>query len=554
MKCACDRLSAARTHRAVTVLNHVERYGIGLQDVEGDRALGSETAGPVVHDLRVRCPGSQIAPNVQRTITPTCARGSHLPASHAEADEDRQTTGRGRGYVSRRGTLPLRGAPRAVQTLPNKLRLQAVRPQNSPSPCAPPFAPRARQVLLILSVMLGPASVCADGNLDLPASLQRGITLERSDRGMLSVRRAGVQAPLLRVPIFGVDVNPQGTQIEVLPDTCWYFGEPLVRTFTLDMLEARIANAAALKLHRERRHAEAAPGFRKALQLDPNYLLAAVNLASALTLAGNKDAAVAALAPFFARELPRVYLAVLQDPELQPLLSMPVLAALRTQQPGTAVLRERDRRWIAHSPRHHLLASLDEHSGLVIFSLSSGAWVAQLDMGSEIFPSSCGDTPCHLWVDKERLKVKRQARELFQRQEALANRFLADLGFNAVMEREDANAKCPAAQKDEPGSGNTLCLQRNGLQFSLAERDVHLHGNNKDLVWANCCPSADRIEAATYLPQLGAIVFQWRKGHGSTECGRQAGTDLVLLSSGTKVSAPQSLQPSRNTKLPSVAP
>ena len=426
-----------------------------------------------------------------------------------------------------------------------------MRPPNSPSP--QPSVRRARQVLLILSVMLSPASVRADGNVVLPTSLKRGMTLEQSsDRGTLSVRRAGVQAPLLRVPTFGVDVNPQGTQIEVLPDTCWYFGEPLVKTFTLDMLEARLENAAALKLHRERRHAEAVPGFHKALQLDPNYLLAALNLASALTLAGNKDAAVAALAPFLTREMPRVYLAVLQDPELQPLLSMPVLAALRTQPPGTAALRARDLGWTAHSARHHLLAALDEHSGLVLFSLSSGARVAQLDMGSEIFSYSCEGESCND-VDRDRPKVKRQAQEVFQRQAALANRFLADLGFDAVKEREDANAKCPAAQNDEPRPGNTLCLPRSGLQFSLNGSDVELHGN-KELVWEHCCDSADRVKAAAYLPRLGAIVFRWIKGHGSSECGRQAGTELFLLSKGTKASTPQSPQPLRNPKLPSLAP
>jgi hypothetical protein len=355
------------------------------------------------------------------------------------------------------------------------------------------------------------------------------------------------------VPIYGVDVNPQGTQIEALADTCWYFGEPLVNAFTLDMLEARIENAAALKLHRERRHAEAAPGFRKALQLDPNYLLAALNLASALTLAGNKDAAVATLAPFLARGLPRVYLAVLQDPELQPLLSTPVLAALRTQPPGTAVLRERDLRWTAHSARHRLLAALDAQSGLVIFSLSSGARVAQLDMGSEYYPYSCEGESCEA-VEKDRPLVKRQAREAFQRQVGLANRLLTDLGFNPVNEREDANAKCPAAQKDEPGDRNTLCLPRSGLQFSVVGSGVHLHGNDKDLVWEDCCADIGRNDAAAYLPRLGAIVFWWRKGHGSTECGRQAGTALYLLSKGTKASPPQSPQRLRNPKLPSLAP
>lgn len=394
-----------------------------------------------------------------------------------------------------------------------------------------------RRVAFLLALLCS-AAASADSwpRAELPLKLARdlvveGVSPDKGDKGDKKVqpvvRRGALSAPLARQELRAVYLSPKSDRIELLLETDWYFGEPLTTTFSLDMLEARLENAAALKLHRNKRYAEAAQGFTRALRLDPRFRLAAYNLASALSQQGRKDEAVAALAPFLSRELPATYLALLQDPELQPLLETREVAALRADSAGTvgtagtAALTARDERWLAHSARHQLLAALDPHRGLVLFSLRTGEVVAQLEMGTEIFPWSCDG--CSDEIEQQARRAKASAQVAFQKKLPLANRFLAELGFSALKRREDGK-RC------EPG--RSLCFAASGLRVEFSDDEdratVYKKGQRVTAPSAEYCSHS--IDGGTYLPELQVVTYRWSHRHGSTDRGRQQGTELLLVS------------------------
>ncbi len=103
-------------------------------------------------------------------------------------------------------------------------------------------------------------------------------------------------------------------------------------------LDARLANLAAYAQHLKKNYKVAAVGFAKAAALDPAWRIAAYNLASADTLLGDKDGAIAALAPWLAAEPIATYVQISADPELRPLLERPEVRALRAAAAGKAEL------------------------------------------------------------------------------------------------------------------------------------------------------------------------------------------------------------------------
>ena len=390
------------------------------------------------------------------------------------------------------------------------------------SGCRP--APLRCVVLAGILLYVLPAAADSWPRVDLPLKLPRELVVEAVPVGKLRqpvVRRGSLSTPLSRLEVTEVYLSPQGNRIELFVNKDWYFGEPITTTFSLDMLEARLENAAALKLHRSQRYEEAAQGFAKALRLDPHYRLAAYNLASALSRQGRKDQGAAVLAPLLDRELPKTYLAILQDPELLALLDTPKLAALRADPPGTAELKTRDEHWLAYSAKYNLLAALDDHQGLVVFSLRTGEIIAQLDMGSEIFPWSCED--CSEELEQLSRKARASAKVAFDTQRPLANRFLQSLGFSDLIRRE-------ASKRCEPG--RSLCFAANHLraEFSNDEDKITVYKNSRRVASTMAKDCSHTIDQGTYLPELQAMLYHWLHRHSSTERGPQAGIELLLLS------------------------
>lgn len=359
-----------------------------------------------------------------------------------------------------------------------------------------------------------------------PIDLARGLRVEAVDR-VPTVRRGDVRAPLIKGPVFGFSAERNETQIELIRDECWTFGEPETYQFTLDMLEARVENAAALKLHRAGKHAEAATGFRSALRLDPKFLLATFNLASALNLAGHRAEAAAVLVPHLEHKLVHVYLAALQDAELTPLLQEPPLSALKSTPPGTAVLRKWEPGWIAYSAKHGRLAVLDLHDGLRVYSLKTGARDTVLDLGDRVLQASMGSPSAReeAQLRREQQAQRVRAGRVIDRKRPLIDRMLADLGFVEVKQRDVGTIERLSDERTAqfPGSGLLLTAGDRGLRLLKNDRLLHSYEN---------ADSSQRLDAAIWLPTLGTLVWQWTRGSGPTDCHRQGGTEVWVLPKG----------------------
>ena len=183
------------------------------------------------------------------------------------------------------------------------------------------------------------------------AELPDGLVLE-IEPGSVVVRRGALVAPL---PVLGRSVSPRALKGVVVEDDGGRSGAAGLRgrlivtiedscdqkhevSLTLANLNARIENVAALALYRQRKWADAADGFARALALDPGLDVAVTNLASAQVRGGKPDAAARTLAPLLAKAPVATYARVVSDPDLAPLLRTPEVAALRAPARGTARL------------------------------------------------------------------------------------------------------------------------------------------------------------------------------------------------------------------------
>lgn len=362
-----------------------------------------------------------------------------------------------------------------------------------------------------------PRSATADPSE--PIDFARGLRVEVVD-GTPRVLRAGASAPLIRGRIFGFTADERKTQLELDLDDCWTFGERETARFTLDMLEARLENAAALKLHRAGKHAEAAAGFRRALRLDPRYVLAGYNLASALNRLGRRAEAAAALAPFFERSLVKVYLAALQDPELTPLLDEPGLATVRVQPPGTAVLRRWDPDWIAYSARHGRIAVLDDHDGLRVFSLKTGELDAVLSLGDRVLQWSGGGSDVDAQLQQAERKLANKAEQVLRKQLPLVNRVLADLGFVEIKQRE-------AGKIEGSPESYTVRFPASAVEVSLSSRELRMVREQRVLGEAEASGITFSLRRISFLPGLDTVVWRWARAAGATDCHRQRGTEIL---------------------------
>ena len=126
------------------------------------------------------------------------------------------------------------------------------------------------------------------------AELPDGLMLE-IEPGSVVVRRGALVAPL---PGLGRSISPRALKGVVMEDDGGRSGAAGLRgrlivtiedscdqkhevSLTLANLNARIENVAALALYRQRKWAEAADGFARALALDPGLDVAVTNWASA---------------------------------------------------------------------------------------------------------------------------------------------------------------------------------------------------------------------------------------------------------------------------------
>ncbi|MBL9019254.1 MAG: hypothetical protein JNL83_34010 [Myxococcales bacterium] len=210
-------------------------------------------------------------------------------------------------------------------------------------------------------------------------------------------------------------------------------------TWTFGHLDARLENAAAYALHRKKDYKAAAAGFARAAAADPTWNIPAYNLASAHQLAGDRDSAVKALAPWLASAPIATYVQVTSDPELAPLLARPELTALRAAKAGTAtitadgeiegdVVISRDKGLLAVARSEASWGACSYTTELELRDLKTGALVARTPVigWSETSPD----------CEEKSMGLTRRARPVVAKRVKALTAMLRELGFSkAKLER-----------------------------------------------------------------------------------------------------------------------
>lgn len=256
---------------------------------------------------------------------------------------------------------------------------------------------------------------------------------------------------------------------------------------TLDQLEARLVNHESLVLHRKKDWANAAKGFAKAVQLDPTWRLPAYNLASAHARLGATAPALAALAPWLKAEPIATFVQVASDPELQPLLSLPELAAVRAGKPGTFTLGtgrvpplySAEKKLVAiYVPQGGYLGC-DGPSQLVVHDTVTGKLVASIVL-----------EPCKATKDQ------RASRK------AVVGAILTALGF-APAATEDA----ALAAKDE-SSDKRIGRFPNAKLGVVTNKSGGINVLRDGKPVATVTPRHDRVHEVTYLSEAKLVFVQ----------------------------------------------
>jgi hypothetical protein len=360
------------------------------------------------------------------------------------------------------------------------------------------------------------------------AQLPHDLTLVMDARG-LAVQRGKLRAPLEidghSLPI-KLSVAMDGKLVGIyVTDSCdvvhkLYLGLP--------NLEARLENVAALAQHRQRRWADSAAGFARALALDPTFDVAATNLASAQLRSGRAEDAVKTLAPFLYPPRAATYARLVADPELVPLLDRPEVAAVRASVAGTARLKVTpddvtlDGRF-AFSSKYRLVAAVRgeaswgncAHEAELVLLDSAGGVAARmllLSMNEET-------------IDEARnCPIEPSARRSVAARVAAAQRLLTDLGFSPGGEPGELSLT-------ERGMSRAKFAQAKiGLVIGAGVARA-LRGNRE--IGSAPTPGESLVAASFFdrsYVSLNAVVFEWsRAGREGCEGTDPHGIQLLPI-------------------------
>ncbi len=292
-------------------------------------------------------------------------------------------------------------------------------------------------------------------------------------------------------------------------------------TYGFDALRARIANRSAYLLHVAKDYKGAAAGYARAVALDPHWDLAAFNLASADVELKNLDGAIAALAPWLASQPIATYIQVSTDPELQPLLARPELAAIQAKTAGTApaafvtALYAPERGLVALRDFSSTYFSCKGTTTLHIYEIAHGREVASI---IESDPSDFGPCSDDRFVAPAVVtpKAKLAARA------ALQTGILARLGFSQP-KIETSDPGTSVAGKD--GTKYKAIFPVSKIGIVVANNTAHVLTDNKTL---GSAPASEKLATSYYLPEAHvAIVNTYRVG--SETCGPDPITETAII-------------------------
>jgi hypothetical protein len=394
----------------------------------------------------------------------------------------------------------------------------------------------ATRLVVLLAVLFAPAAAQPAEERGIKkvisrAELPGGLVLE-IEPGSVVVRRGALVAPL---PVLGRAVSPRALKGVVMEDDGGSSGALGLRgrlivtiedscdqkhevSLTLANLNARIENVAALALYRQRKWADAADGFTRALALDPGLDVAVTNLASAQVRGGKSDAAARTLAPLLAKAPVATYARVASDPHHAPLLRRPEVAALRAAARGTARLtltkhevtlagkspgKSPGPGAVAVSSKYPLVAAVDDEwswgtctgqADLLLVDFT-GAEAARLPLFS--YAEMTAD-------DSEGCPFRRTAKGKIGARVAAAQRVLADLGFSPVAGEEGT------VSTSERGNPRALFARAKLGVVVGRDRIRALRGD--DELGATANPGAEQVRAATHLADANVVFLRWGRG------------------------------------------
>ncbi|WP_143140954.1 TPR end-of-group domain-containing protein [Nannocystis exedens] len=348
----------------------------------------------------------------------------------------------------------------------------------------------------------GPDPTAVDPEPKANLDAGEGLKIQLGKEGDLRVSDGHRSAPITT----GGDVDalnkvtnlPEG-QVKIrFETTC---GEERELVFTRPALLARVANAAGLRAHRKKDYATAAAAFVRATKLDPDFDLAATNLACALALQGKTAEAIAALKPWIAREPVKMYAKILADDELAALREAPEIVALRAAKPGTAKLAGDvaiPAPEVFHAPERGLFAAVRQEQ-----SWGSSDGTARL----EVFDRT-GKQAAELllidWADAEDgdcggICVRTASRARIDGRVAVADRLLRDLGFVPLPGAEVGQT---IASDDD---ASKMRFTKAKLALVLREEVLHVMRGGKSV--ARQPDALHLLTWAVHSAELGVVVY-----------------------------------------------
>lgn len=287
----------------------------------------------------------------------------------------------------------------------------------------------ARVVSVVLVAVV--ASARADNH-----KLFDGYTLKAANHRVDVVNGKRVATILVGGDVTDVKIDAKAKKVTITRD--FDCKSDVEDGFTAAALESRLVNYESLVLHRKKDWTNAAKGFEKAVKLDAAWRIPAFNLASAHVLLRANTSALAAIAPWLTSEPVATYAQVASDPELQPLLTTPQLAAVRATKPGTAKQLP-DGHAALYSPEKKLVAVYVPSEGYL--SCSAPGYVALHDAATGKLVGKLADAAC---------KANKAERD---KRIAQVVKILVDLGFSGTPSEAPTEEVKHEGRRDEKRLG-----------------------------------------------------------------------------------------------------
>lgn len=356
------------------------------------------------------------------------------------------------------------------------------------------------------------------------ASLGDGYELVIAQGGM-SVVKGKLRARLVdatSITKTTVDKKTKQVTVKVADYSC--AGEATY-TWTLGHLDARLENTAAYTLHKKKDYKASTAGFAKAVAADPTWKIAAINLASAQQLQGDKDGAIKTLTPWLTSEPIATYFQITADPELAPLLERAEIKAIRASKAGDIKLaQDKVDGLVAYAPDRKLLAVARTEA-------SWGACVYRTDL--EVYDATNGTlvatTPIVGWnetspdCDEKSSGVLPRARKTVAKRVTTLQAMLRDLGFKKI--KSEVGTSPTSVETDKAFRKTTASIKKAKLGVVAQDGTLRVFQGNTELATAQAELGLERV---VYVPDLDAVVA-WTAGPGAEGCESTDPTAVTVM-------------------------